>query len=116
MEFTLTYRGIPIGLAESQDARGLTVIHAKPLAALEAIRPRVPKWLGSRVTAIGARGLSESMEWRDAHGTAVPAVRVDVWLAEDGQLLVFSAFDPLGAGVPAVLPPRSTSGSGEADG
>lgn len=116
MEFTLTYRGIPIGLAESQDARGLSVVRATPLAALNAIRPLLPKWAATHVTAIGARGLSESVEWLDAHGAAVPAVRVDVWLTEDGQLLVFTAFDPLGAGIPAVIPPRSRPGSGEADG
>jgi hypothetical protein len=115
MEFRLTYCGIPIGLAESQDARGLSVVRANPLAALEAIRLQLPEWPERRVTAIGARGFSERVEWRDAHGAAVPAVRVDVWLSED-QLLVFTAFDPLGAGVPAVMPSHSTLGSGEADG
>lgn len=116
MDFTLTYRGIPIGVAQTQDARGLAVVSARPLAALEAIRAQLPRWVGTRVTAIGTRGLSESVEWRDPQGAAVPAARVDVWLADDSQLLVFTAFDPLAAGVPAVLPPRRTSGSGEADG
>ena len=76
----------------------------------------MPEWPGTRVTAIGARGLSEGVEWRDALGAAVPAVRVDVWLTEDGHLLVFTAFDPLGPGVRAVMPARSTPGSGEGDG
>ena len=116
MEFILTYSGIPIGLAECRDARGLSVVQAKPLAALEAIRDRVPQWPEARVTAVGACGLSESIEWRDTRGAAVSATNVDVWLNTDGQLLVFSSFDSIGAGVPAADPPGSTSDGGAADG
>jgi hypothetical protein len=46
----------------------------------------------------------------------VPAARVDIWLAAGGQLLVFTTFDPLAAGVPAVMPPYRRSGFGEDDG
>ncbi len=116
MDFTLTHRGIPIGIAHTGDARGLAVIEAKPLPAVDAIRSHIPKWTGVRVTAIGARGLSESVEWHDERGTVVPAARVDIWLAAGGQLLVFTTFDPLAAGVPAVMPPYRRSGFGEDDG
>lgn len=116
MDFTLTYRGIPIGVAQTQDARGLSVVPARPLAGLEAVLTQVPRWDGAHVTAIGARGLSESVEWLDAQGEVVPTSRIDVWLADDGELLVFTAFDALTAGVPAMLPPRGKSSFNEADG
>ena len=116
MDFTLAYRGIPIGIAQTRDARGLAVVPARPLAALDAVRQQLPRWVQTRITAIGARGFSDSVEWRDAQGAAVAAARVDVWLADDGQLLVFTAFDMLAAGVPAPFLPRSVPGLDEADG
>ncbi|HKW08889.1 MAG TPA: hypothetical protein VJO33_00835 [Gemmatimonadaceae bacterium] len=116
MDFTLTYRGIPIGIAVTQDARGLAVIATRPLAALEAIRAELPQWVRTGVTAIGARGFSDALEWRDRLGAAIPAARIDVWLTDDGELLVFTAFDALAVGVPAVVPQRGRSNSNEADG
>ena len=115
MDFMLTYRGIPIGRAQTPDARGLGVVPARPLTGLDAVLTQLPKWDGARVTAIGARGLSESVEWLDAQGATVPASRIDVWLADDGNLLVFTAFDALAAGVPAVVPPRARSSLNAAD-
>jgi len=117
MLYTVLHRGVPIGTTEADDPRALSVVMVRQLAAFEALRAAVPQWRGVRgVTAVGAAGFSDGLEIRDELGAPVPATRLDLWLVDPAQLLLFIQFDQTGAPVGATLRPARRAGPGVADG
>ncbi|AHG92822.1 hypothetical protein J421_5287 (plasmid) [Gemmatirosa kalamazoonensis] len=116
MLYTLFHHGVPFGSVEASGPAGLGVVHASPLASLEVLQRSVPRWKAAGVTAVGAGGLSDGVEWRDALGAVVVAARVDVWLAAPGELLVFTLFDADGTSVPAWARSVRRAGADETDG
>ena len=93
----------------------LGVISVLGMLAGDALRAGLPEWPGTRVTAIGVRGLSDGLEWCDPLGANVPAARIDVWRTDQNLLLVFTTFDAAVAGIPARLLRSPQRSSGDAD-
>lgn len=117
MLYTVLHRGVPIGTTEADDPRALSVVMVRQLAGFEALRAAVPQWRGVRgVTAVGAAGFSDGLEIRDELGAPVPATRLDLWLVDPAQLLLFIQFDRTGAPVGATVRSARRAGPGVADG
>jgi hypothetical protein len=113
MQYLLLHRGIPIATTDVDDPRALSAVLMRPLAAFQGIRLAVPEWnrVGN-ITAVGAAGFTDALELRDALGAVVPAARLDLWIADDGQLLLFAQFDASSAHVGArFIPPRRAWGN-----
>jgi hypothetical protein len=100
--FTLLHHGVPVGSTEAADSRALIAVLMDCLPGFAAIEPAVPQWLGvPGVTANGAAGFTHGLELRDGRGVVVPASRIDVWIADQAHLLVFTQFDSATSGVGA---------------